>query len=65
MAVCGEAVISNEYKGFGVTNRGSEAEVAKLLRADCVRRVTDNLAFVYFYDPEPEEEGQRFPFGIM
>ncbi len=65
MAVCRDAIRSNEYKGFGVTNRGSEEEVAKLLRADCVRRVTDNLAFAYFYDPEPEDEGREYPFGIM
>lgn len=65
MAVCREAVISDAYKGFGLPNRGSEEEVARLLRADCVRRVTDNLAFAYFYDPEPEQGGREFPFGIM
>lgn len=65
MSVCKEAVISNDYKGFGVTNRGSEEEVGNLLQADCVRRVTDNLAFAYFYDPEPEDEGRGYPFGIM
>lgn len=62
---CREAVVSNDYKGFGVSNRGSEEEVARLLRADCVRRVTDNLSFAYFYDPEPEQGGREFPFGIM
>ena len=61
--VCREAVLSDDYKGFGVPNRGSEEEVARLLRADCVRRVTDNLAFAYFY--EPEQGGREFPFGIM
>ena len=65
MAVCREAVISNDYKGFGFSNRGSEAEVAGLLRADCVRRISDNLAFAYFYYPEPELGGREFPFGIM
>ncbi|MBQ8800411.1 MAG: S8 family peptidase [Lachnospiraceae bacterium] len=65
MAVCREAVISDAYKGFGVANRGSEEEVARLLRADCVRRVSDNLAFAYFYYPEPEQGGREFPFGIM
>lgn len=65
MAVCREAVISNDYKGFGLPNRGSDEEVAQLLRADCVRRVSDNLVFAYFYDPEPELGGREFPFGIM
>jgi len=65
MAVCREAVISNDYKGFGFSNRGSEEEVVGLFRADCVRRVSDNLAFVYFYYPEPEQGGREFPFGIM
>lgn len=65
MAVCREAVISNDYKGFGFSNRGSEEEVAGLLRADCVRRISDNLAFAYFYYPEPELSGREFPFGIM
>ena len=58
MAICREAVRSDEYKSFGVSNRGSEEEVASLLQADCVRRVSDNLAFAYFYDPEPEDEGR-------
>ena len=65
MAVCREAVISNDYKGFGFSNRGSAEEVANLLRADCVRRVSDNLVFAYFYYPEPEQDGREFPFGIM
>ncbi len=65
MAVCREAVVSNDYKGFGLPNRGSEEEVARLLSADCVRRVTDNLVFAYFYYPEPEQGGREFPFGIM
>ena len=65
MAICREAVVSDDYKGFGFTSRGSEEEVARLLRADCVRRVTDNLAFAYFYYPEPELGGREFPFGIM
>ncbi len=65
MAVCREAVISDDYKGFGLPNRGSDEEVAGLLRADCVRRVSDNLVFAYFYDPEPELGGREFPFGIM
>ena len=65
MAVCREAVILDAYKGFGLPNRGSEEEVAHLLRADCVRRVTDNLAFAYFYYPEPMQGGREFPFGIM
>lgn len=65
MAICKEAVISDAYKGFGVPNRGSEEEVASLLGADCVRRVSDNLAFAYFYNPEPEQGGREFPFGIM
>lgn len=62
---CKQAVISNDYKGFGLPNRGSDEEVAQLLGADCVRRVTDNLAFAYFYDPDPEDEGRGYPFGIM
>lgn len=65
MAVCREAVISNDYKGFGLPNRGSEEEVRSLLNASCVRRISDNLAFVYFYYPEPELSGREFPFGIM
>ncbi|MBR2408591.1 MAG: S8 family peptidase [Lachnospiraceae bacterium] len=65
MAVCREAVISDTYKGFGFLNRGSEEEVAELLRANCVRRVSDNLVFAYFYYPEPEQGGREFPFGIM
>ncbi len=65
MAACREAVISNDYKGFGLPNRGSDEEVAQLLQADCVRRVSDNLAFAYFYYPEPELGGREFPFGIM
>ncbi len=65
MAVCREAVISNDYKGFGLPNRGSDEEVAQLLQADCVRRVSDNLVFAYFYYPEPELGGREFPFGIM
>lgn len=65
MAVCREAVSSNDYKGFGLPNRGSEEEVADLLGADCVRRVSDNLVFAYFYYPEPEQGGREFPFGIM
>lgn len=65
MAVCREVVISNDYKGFGLPNRGSEEEVARLLGADCVRRVSDNLVFAYFYYPEPELGGREFPFGIM
>ena len=65
MAVCREAVISNGYKGFGLPNRGSEEELTRLLGADCVRRVTDNLTFAYFYDPEPGLGGREFPFGIM
>lgn len=65
MAVCREAVISNDYKGFGLPNRGSDEGVAQLLRADCVRRVSDNLVFAYFYDPEPELGGREFPFGII
>ena len=65
MAVCREAVVSNDYKGFGLPNRGSEEDVARLLSADCVRRVTDNLVFAYFYYPEPEQGGREFPFGIM
>lgn len=65
MAVCTEAVVSNDYKGFGVAYRGSEEEVAQLLGADCVRRVSDNLAFAYFYYPEPALGGREFPFGIM
>ena len=62
---CKQAVLSNEYKGFGLPNRGSEEEVARLLQADCARRVTDNLVFAYFYDPEPEDGGREYPFGIM
>lgn len=65
MARCSEAVVSDAYKGFGVSNRGSEEEVARLLRADCVRRVSDNLSFAYFYYPEPKSGGREFPFGIM
>lgn len=65
MAVCKEAVISNDYKGFAFANRGSEEEVARLLEADCVRRISENLAFAYFYYPEPEDGGQEFPFGVM
>jgi len=65
MANCKEAVISDDFKGFAFPNRGSEEEVARLLQADCVRRVSDNLAFAYFYYPEPELSGREFPFGIM
>lgn len=65
MANCRDAVLSNDYIGFGLPNRGSEEEVRALLNADCVRRVTDNLVFAYFYDPEEEREEGAFPFGIM
>lgn len=65
MAVCREAVISDDYKGFAFANRGSDEEVASVLGADCVRRITENLVFAYFYYPEPEEGGREFPFGIM
>ena len=63
--ICKEAVRSNDYKGFAFSNRGSEETVARLLEADCVRRISDNLAFAYFYDPEPEDVGEEYPFGIM
>ena len=65
MAVCREAVVSNDYKGFGLPNRGSEEEVRAFLNADCVRRVSETLAFAYFYYPDPAEGGREFPFGIM
>lgn len=65
MAVCREAVISNDYKGFGLPNRGSDEEIRTLLNADCVRRVSDNLIFAYFYFPNPAEGGRELPFGIM
>ncbi len=65
MANCKEAVLSDDYIGFGLPNRGSEEEVAALLRADCVRRVSDNLVFAYFYYPEEERDRSVFPFGII
>lgn len=65
MAVCREAVVSNDYKGFGLPNRGSEEAVAQLLGAACVRRVSDSLVFAYFYYPVEQEGGREFPFGIM
>lgn len=65
MASCRDAVLSNDYIGFGLPNRGSEEDVAALLQADCVRRVSDNLAFAYFYYPEEERDGGTLPFGIM
>lgn len=65
MANCEQAVTSNDYKGFGLPNRGSEEEVAQFLGAECVRRVTDNLVFAYFYYPESELGSREFPFGIM
>lgn len=65
MAVCREAVISNEYKGFGLPNRGSDEELQALLGASCVRRVSENLVFAYFYYPVEQEGGREFPFGIM
>lgn len=65
MAICREAVISNEYKGFGLPNRGSEEAVAQMLGAACARRVSDSLVFAYFYYPAEQEGGREFPFGIM
>ncbi len=65
MASCRDAVLSNDYVGFGLPNRGSEEEVAGLLQADCVRRVSDNLVYAYFYYPEEERDEGAFPFGIM
>lgn len=65
MPICRQAVTSNDYKGFGLPYRGSEEYVAELLGADCVRRVSDNLAFAYFYYPEEAESGREYPFGIM
>ncbi|MBQ9768463.1 MAG: S8 family peptidase [Lachnospiraceae bacterium] len=65
MSICREAVISNDYKGFGLPNRGSDEEVQALLRADCVRRVSENLVFAYFYYPEELRGGREYPFGIM
>lgn len=65
MAACREAVISNEYKGFGLPNRGSEEAVAELLGAACVRRISESLVFAYFYYPAEQEGGREFPFGIM
>ena len=65
MASCRDAVLSDDYIGFGVSNRGGEETVRTLLNADCVRRVTDNLAFAYFYVPEEERDEGEFPFGIM
>lgn len=65
MASCRDAVLSDDYIGFGVSNRGREETVRTLLNADCVRRVTDNLAFAYFYVPEEERNEGEFPFGIM
>lgn len=65
MAICREAVISNDYKGFGLPNRGNDEELQALLDASCVRRVSENLAFAYFYYPVEQEGGREFPFGIM
>ncbi len=65
MAICREAVTSDAYKGFGVTYRGSEEEVRTLLNAACVRRVSEGLAFAYFYYPEELQGGREYPFGIM
>lgn len=65
MAICREAVISNDYKGFGLPNRGNDEEIRTLLNASCVRRVSENLVFAYFYYPVEQEGGREFPFGIM
>lgn len=65
MAICREAVTSNDYKGFGLPNRGSDEEVMQLLQADCVRRVSENLVYAYFYYPVEEDGGREYPFGIM
>lgn len=65
MAICREAVISNDYKGFGLPNRGSDEELQALLGASCIRRVSENLVFAYFYYPVEQEGGREFPFGIM
>lgn len=65
MAICREAVISNDYKGFGLPNRGNDEEIRTLLNASCVRRVSENLVFAYFYYPVEQEGGREFPFGIV
>lgn len=65
MAICSEAVTSDAYKGFGLPNRGSDEEVKALLKADCVRRISDGLVFAYFYYPEELRGGREYSFGIM
>lgn len=65
MAICSEAVTSDAYKGFGLPNRGSDEEVKALLKADCVRRISEGLVFAYFYYPEELRGGREYPFGIM
>lgn len=65
MAICSEAVTSDAYKGFGVSYRGNDEEVRTLLNASCIRRVSEGLAFAYFYYPEELQGGREYPFGIM
>lgn len=65
MVNCRQAVVSNDYKGFGLPYRGSEIQVAELLGASCVRRISENLVFAYFYYPVEQEGGREYPFGSM
>lgn len=66
MAKCSEAVLSDEYKGFGVANRGEEEKIkSDLGGAACLRRVSDDLVFVYFYYPKELQGGREYAFGTM
>lgn len=66
MAECREAVLSEDYKSFGIANRGDEEEIRKILgNADCLRRVTDDLAYIYYYYPKELQGGREYPFGLM
>ena len=66
MAECREAVLSDDYKGFGIANRGTEENIRKILGdAACLRRVSDDLAYIYYYYPKELQGGREYPFGLM
>ena len=66
MARCREAVVSDAYKGFGVAYRGNEKELRRALgNIACSRRISDELAFVYYDYPQELQGGKEYPFGLM
>lgn len=65
MVDCRTAVLSDEYKGFAFASRRGEDRLLSFLRADCVRRVSPNLTFAYFYYPLDTQSGSEYPFSLM